>query len=85
MFPSGPLRLNVERLIIAGFIGLLNIAVITTGLALGQTSTLPSGGVTKVTVGGVKGSAGFPAFGFLSGSPHPVTNMSSRIAANQIL
>jgi hypothetical protein len=41
-------------LIVAGFIVWLNVAVITA--VLGQTRVEPSGGVTKVTVGGGHGA-----------------------------
>jgi hypothetical protein len=64
---------------------LLNTAVITTGLALGHTPVLPSGGVTEVTVGAVRGSPGFDALEFLSGSPHPPTRAASTNAAIHIL
>jgi len=74
---------KVETVIVAGFIGLLNVAVITA--VLGQTSVEPSGGVTDVTVGGVSGSPGFPAFAFLSESLHPATRAASRNAEIQIL
>jgi hypothetical protein len=79
--PLGPLKRNVLVLIVAGFIALLNVAVITA--TLGQTRVEPSGGVTEVTVGGVRGLPG-PA-GALSGSPHPATKAASRNAEIQIL
>lgn len=81
----GPPNVKVEVLIVAGFIALLNTAVITTGLALGQTPTLPSGGVTKVTVGGVRGSPGFPVPGLLLVPQHPANTMASRNAGFEIL
>jgi hypothetical protein len=77
---------KVETVIVAGFIGLLNVAVITA--VLGQTSVEPSGGVTDVIVGGVSGLPGFPAFpafAFLSESLHPATRAASRNAEIQIL
>jgi hypothetical protein len=43
---------------VAGFIALLKVAVTTA--VLGQTRVEASGGVTKVTLGGVRGSPGFP-------------------------
>jgi len=52
---------------VAGFIALLNVAVMTA--VLGQTRVEASGGVTDVTAGGVKGVLGFvdvPAFLSLS-------------------
>jgi hypothetical protein len=68
-------------LIVPGFIALLNVAVITA--TLGQTRVEPFGGVTEVTVGGVRGLPALP--GFLSGSPHPATKAASRNAEIQIL
>jgi hypothetical protein len=79
--PLGAVKVNVAGLIVAGFIALLNVAVITA--RLGQTRVEPSGGVTEVTVGGVKGLPGFP--GFLSASPHPTITTADRNAAIQIL
>ncbi len=70
---------------VAGFIALLNTAVISTGLALGQTPTLPSGGVTKITVGGVRGAPGFDALEFLSGSAAPSHYDGQKDAGIQIL
>ena len=66
---------------VAGFIALLKVAVMTA--VFGQARVEPSGGVTEVTVGGARGAPGLT--GFLSGSPHPVAKMSSRNAANQIV
>ena len=66
----------------AGFIALLNVAVIT--VELGEARVKPSGGVTEVTVGGVSGSPGFPAFAFLSKSAHPATKVTNMNAANDI-
>jgi len=82
-FPPGPLKVNVEagELIVAGFMALLNVAVITA--RLGQTRVEPFGGVTEVTVGGVRGLPGFP--GFLSASLHPATRTASRNAEIQTL
>jgi len=85
LVPPGPLNVKVEALMVAGFMALLNTAVISTGLALGQTPTLPSGGVTKITVGGVRGAPGFDALEFLSGSPHPAKTTANRNAGIQIL
>jgi hypothetical protein len=72
---------NVEALIVAGFITLLNVAVITA--VLGQTRVEASGGVTDVTAGGVKGLTGFdgdvPAF--LSLSLQPAIKLDKRNAA----
>jgi len=69
---------KVVALMVAGFIALLKVAVIT---ALGQT-VAPLTGVTETTLGGV--TVGLPA---LSGSLHPAAKakMSSRNAVNQIL
>ena len=70
--------MNVDMVIVAAFIGLLNVAVITA--VLGQDTMVTSGGVTAVTVGGVKGSLGFPEFGLFSVSSHPpaVTTANSK-------
>jgi hypothetical protein len=54
-------NVNVEVLIVAGFMLLLKVALTTA--VFGQTRVEPSGGVRKVTVGGVNGSLGTPAFG----------------------
>jgi hypothetical protein len=48
----GPIKVNVEGLMVAGFIALLKVALIIA--VSGQTDTLLfGGGVTSVTVGGV--------------------------------
>jgi hypothetical protein len=73
-------KVNVEVLIVAGFICLLNVALITA--MLGQRRVKPFVGVTETTVGAVKGLPGPPA---TSGSPHPATNAASRNAEIQIL
>jgi len=62
---------------------LLNVAVITAWM--GQTRVEPAAGVTDVTVGGVSGSRGFPAFAFLSESLHPATRAATRNAEIQML
>jgi hypothetical protein len=66
--------------IVAGFIALLNVAVITA--MLGQTRVEPFGGVTEVTVGGVRG---LPVPFAASGSPHPANATAKRNAGIQIL
>ena len=78
--PPGPLKVNVVVLIVAGFIALLNVAVIIA--TLGQTRVEPFGGVTEATAGGVRGEPGPP---LLSESPHPPTKAASRNAEIQIL
>lgn len=65
---------------VAGFMLLLKIAVITG--ALGQASVVPFDGVTEVTVGAASGVPAATAFP--SGSPHPAVKLSSRSAINQI-
>jgi hypothetical protein len=65
--------------IVAGFIALLKVALMMTPL-LGQTPVEAFSGVTESTVGGVVGAPGFPAFPFLSESPHPATKAASRNA-----
>src|ERR1700721_2527546 len=68
---------------VAGFMSLLNVAVITA--VFGQTRVEPSGGVTRVTVGGFRGPPGFPAPAFLSGSPHPAIRTANKNAGIHIL
>jgi hypothetical protein len=75
-------KINVELLIVAGFIALLNVAVIT--VEANEATVEPSGGVTELTLGGVSGSPGFPAFAFLSKSAHPATKATNRSATNDI-
>ena len=79
--PPLELKVNVEVLIVVGFIALLNTAVTT---VLGQIPEEPLGGSTDVdtTVGGVRGPPGFPAF--LSGSPHPAITRARKNARIQI-
>jgi len=79
--PLGAVKVNVAAVIVAGFIALLNVAVIA-GVALGQTTVEPTGGVTEATPGVVSGLLGPPA---LSESPHPATRTASRNAEIQIL
>ena len=50
-FVPPALTINVDLLIVAGFIALLNVAVISA--VSGHTGVEPFGGVTDVTVGGV--------------------------------
>jgi len=80
--PPGPAKVNVVagELIVAGFIALLNVAV--TGVVR-QAPVEPSGGVTEVTVGGVKGEVAPPVL--LSESLHPAIATASRNAGIQIL
>jgi hypothetical protein len=68
-----------EVLIVAGFIALLNVAVIM-GALLGQTR-VPFG-VTESTVGAAVGEVGPPP---TSGSPHPAITTANRNAGIQIL
>src|SRR5258708_30417970 len=67
---------------VARFIALLNVAVITA--VLGQTRVEASGGVTDVTVGGVDGSPGFvgvpPVFVL---ALHPARTAAERNASIQ--
>ena len=79
----GPVTVNVAFVIVAGFMALLKVAVIRT--VLGQTSVDASGGVTEVTVGGVKGSVGLPVPAFLSGSLQLPITMSNKNSGIQIL
>jgi len=80
--PPGAVTVNEELVMVAGFIALLNVALIMA--VLGQTPTLPFTGVTDVTVGGVPGEPAADAF-CLSGSPHPIVKIRSRNAVNKIL
>ena len=84
--PPAEDRVNVVagELIVAGFIALLNVALITVGLGE-QTRVEPSAGFTVVTVGAVKGAPGFPAPGILSASPQPAIRTANRNAGIQIL
>ena len=83
MGPDTPgATVNVVELMVAGFIGLLNVAEIR---VLGHGPEAPAGR-TEITVGGVNWSPGFDAFGFLSASPpHPATKTASKNAEIQIL
>jgi hypothetical protein len=75
--------MKVAVLIVLGFIALLKVAVTTA--VLGHIRVEALIGVTDVTVGGAKGLPGVNAFGFLSGSLHPVARTNSRNAGIQIL
>src|ERR1700686_1259929 len=82
--PPAPVTVKVVVLIVPGFIALLKVALMMTPL-LGQTPVEAFSGVTDSTEGGVVGAPGFPAFPFLSESPHPATRAASRHAEIQIL
>jgi hypothetical protein len=82
--PPGPVKVKEVISIVAGFMGLLKVALMTTPL-LGQTPVEAFRGVTERTVGGVSGAPGFPALPFLSESPHPATKAASRNAEIHIL
>ena len=71
--PPGPVKVNVDVVMVAGFIALLNVALIMA--LLPQTPVLA--GVTRLTEG--------IAIPFLSESPHPVMVPTSRSAVSQIL
>jgi hypothetical protein len=81
--PLFVVKVNVEVLMVAGFIALLNTAVIM--VALGHTPTLPLTGVTRITVGGVWGAVGIPAFLLLFGLQHPAAKPSVSSARNKSL
>jgi hypothetical protein len=68
-------KVKVVVLIVAGFIASLKVAVAT---ELVQTPVAPLGGVTEVTVGGVRS-------GLEPGLQHPGLKMSSRNAMNHVL
>jgi len=69
---------KVVALMVEGFIALLKVAVIT---ALGHMPTAALGGVSEITVGGVR----VGLVPDLSGSLHPAAKMNSRNTVNQIL
>lgn len=79
-FAPPALTVKVDTLIVAGFMVLLKVAVITA--VLGQMSVAPVVGVTEITVGAATGSLGATAF--LSGSPHPERLSDNASAINQI-
>src|SRR3984893_679633 len=83
LVPPGPAKVNVVVLSVAGFIALLNVAVMTA--VVGQMRVEAFGGVSLVTVGGVVGAPAFAAPEFLSMSPHPATRTASSNAKIQIL
>ena len=78
--PPVPDKVNVDVLMVAGFIALLKVALIMA--VPGQIPVLPFAGVTRTTEGGVVGEV---ATAFLSGSPQPAIKPSSRRAVRQIL
>src|SRR5580765_2247019 len=80
MLPPVAAKVNVDVVIVAGFIILLNTAVTTT---LGQLPAEAFGGSSETTVGGVSGEPGFPVPAFLSGSPHPETTAANTNARVQ--
>jgi hypothetical protein len=82
--PPGPVKVKVVVLTVAGFIALLKVALMIIPL-FGQTPVEAFSGVTEITVGGVVGAPGFPAFPFLSESLHPATRAASRKAEIQVL
>jgi hypothetical protein len=79
--PAVSVKEEVVRVV--GFIALLKVAV--TIAVLGQTGVVPLGGVTTVTVGGVRGSPGFPVPARLSPSLHPAMTTANKNAGIQIL
>jgi len=81
--PPGPVKVKVVVLMVAGFIAVLKVAVITA--VLGQVTVEPVGGVTAVTVGGVRGLPGFAAAEFASGSLQPASRPATRNAVTQTL
>lgn len=80
--PAMEETMNVDVLIVAGFIALLKVAVITA--VLGHTRVEPAGGVTAVTVGGVSGASGFPDPAILSGSLQPAIRAANKNAERKI-
>src|SRR5438105_3881955 len=84
MLPPLEATVKLEVVMVAGFIGLLKVAVINA--VLGQTRVEPLGGVTLVTVGGARGEVGLVTLApFLSGSPQPaITSRAINTAETQI-
>ena len=74
--PPGPVKVNVEVSMVAGFIASLKVAVM---MVLVQTPSAPVGGATASTVG-----AANPGPPDLSGSLHAFANTSSRETTHHI-
>jgi hypothetical protein len=74
-------NVKVVALIVAGFMALLNVALMTTGVP--HVKVEPASGFMEVTAGGVRGLPGFPTFG--SESPQPAIRTANRNAGIQIL
>jgi hypothetical protein len=74
-------NVKVVVLMVAGFMALVKVALMTTGLP--QVKVEPLRGFTEVTAGGVRGLPGFPTFG--SESPQPVSKPANRNAGIQTL
>jgi hypothetical protein len=74
-------NVKVVVLIVAGFMALVKVALMTTGLP--QVKVDPLSGFTDVTAGGVRGLPGFPAF--TSESPQPAIRTANRNAGIHIL
>lgn len=80
-FAPPVVKVKVAVLIVAGFIVLVNVALIIA--TLGHTRVDPFRGVTEVTVGGVRAEPGPPLIA--SGSLHPEITTASRNAGIKIL
>ena len=76
----GPVTVKVVALIVAGFIALLNVVVITVVLA--EATVEPFSGLTEVTLGEVRGLPGLSTSPFLP--EHPATKAANRNATNDI-
>ena len=76
-------NVNVVVLIVAGFMALVKVALMTTGLP--QVNVDPVSGFTEVTAGGVRGLPGFAAAEFASGSLQPASRPATRNAVTQTL
>jgi hypothetical protein len=70
----GEVKVKVVVLIVAGLIAMLKVAVTT---VLGQTPAAPVGGVSEITVGGVRP-------GLAPGLQHPALKMSSKNAMQHV-
>jgi len=78
--PPGEGNVNVEALLVAGFMASLNVALIIT--AFGQTPVAPLEGVGRVTVGGTVAGLMAP---FTSESPHPIVRLINKMARKQMM
>ena len=81
--PEPEVNVKVVVLIVAGFIALVKVALITTGLP--HVKVEPVSGFTEVTAGGVVGLPGLFAPELASGSLQPASRPANRNAGIQSL